>query len=206
MNGSASFTIGVTARCRDGVCGHLTQVVLDPIDDRVSHLIVEPEHRVGLGRLVPIELAEPHADHVDLDCTLAEFERLHIAEDVQFLPGIDGYAGYEPHETLLWPYYGGNTTMPVVADALPTGEVAVQRGEQVHASDGRIGEVDGLVVDAGTHRVSHLLLKEGHLFGHKDVAIPMSAVESVGDDGVTLSITKHQVGDLPAVDVNRRAR
>jgi len=61
-------------------------------------------------------------------------------------------------------------------------------------------------VDAGTHRVSHVLLKEGHLFGHKDVAIPMSAVESVGDDGVTLSITKHQVGDLPAVDVSRRAR
>jgi len=27
----------------------------------------------------------------------------------------------------------------------------------------------------------------------------------VGDDGVTLSITKHEVGDLPSVDVNRPA-
>jgi sporulation protein YlmC with PRC-barrel domain len=203
VNGSAAFTIGVTARCRDGVCGHLTQVVLDPVGDRVSHLIVEPEHRVGLGRLVPIELAQPHPDHVDLDCTRAEFDRLHIAEQVQFLPGIDGYAGYEPHETLLWPYYGGNATVPIVEDTLPVGEVAVQRGEQVHATDGRIGEVEGLVVEAGTHRVSHVLLKEGHLFGHKQVAIPIAAVQEVGDGVVTLSITKHEVGDLPATDVSR---
>jgi len=59
------------------------------------------------------------------------------------------------------------------------------------------------VVDAGTHRVSHVLLKEGHLFGHKQVAIPIAAVREVGDGVVTLSITKHEVGDLPAADVTR---
>ena len=95
---------------------------------------------------------------------------------------------------------------PVVVDTLPVGEVAVQRGEEVHASDGRIGEVEGLVVDGGNRRVSHVLLKEGHLFGRKQVAIPIATVQSVGEDGIRLSITKQEVDDLPTVDVGRHGR
>jgi sporulation protein YlmC with PRC-barrel domain len=184
----------------------VAQVVLDPIDDKVTHLIVEPEHRQGLGRLVPVEWVEPRTDHVDLSCTRAEFNRLEIAEEVRFLQGIEGYMGYEPDELLLWPYFGGNATLPVVVDTLPMGEVAVQRGEEVHASDGRIGEVEGLVVDGGNHHVSHVVLKGGHLFGRKQVAIPIAAVKSVGEDGIRLSIGKHEVDDLPAVEFHRRGQ
>src|SRR6476660_4318998 len=159
------FTIGVEARCSDGVCGRVTQVVLDPIDERVTHLIVEPEHREGLGRLVPIETVGPGTDHVDLRCTRDEFNQLEIAEDVRFLQGVEGYMGYEPEDMLLWPYFGGNASVPVVVDTLHVGEVAIERDAEVNASDGKIGKVEGLVVDAGSHHVSHLVLKEGHLFG-----------------------------------------
>jgi hypothetical protein len=47
--------------------------------------------------------------------------------------------------------------------------------------------------------VTHILLKEGHFWGHKQVAIPVSAVASV-DDGVKLNITKKQVEELPPLD------
>jgi hypothetical protein len=50
--------------------------------------------------------------------------------------------------------------------------------------------------------VTHVLLQEGHLWGRKEVAIPISAVSSVDDDGIKLSITKHQVQALPAVDID----
>jgi sporulation protein YlmC with PRC-barrel domain len=203
VDGPDSFIIGVKARCSDGVCGRVAQVVLDPVRDRVTHLIVEPEHRQGLGRLVPIESAVPRPDHVDLRCTLAEFDRLEIVEKVRFLPGIEGYMGYEPEDTLLWPYFGGNSNVPVVVNTLPLGEVAVHRGEQVHASDGRIGNVEGLVIAGVDHHVSHIVLKEGHLFGRKEVAIPITAVKSVDDEGVSLSITKQEVLDLPGVEFRR---
>ena len=203
MDGSASFTLGVQARCTDGLCGRVAQVVLDPIDDKVTHVIVEPEHRQGLGRLVPVEWVGPRTDHVDLSCTRAQFDRLPIAEEVRFLEGSEGYMGYEPGEMLLWPYFGGNVTLPVVVDTLPMGEVAVRRGEDVHASDGRIGEVEGLIVLGANHQVSHVVLKEGHPFGRKQVAIPIAAVKSVGEDGISLSISKHDVDDLPAVKFHR---
>ena len=203
MSDSSSFTIGVKAYCADGVCGRVTQVVLDPIADTVTHLMVEPEHRKGVGRLVPIERVEVRNDHVDLDYTRAEFDKLQIAEEVRFLEGVEGYPGYDPDDVLLWPYFGGNTTVPVTVDTLPVGQVAVQRGEEVHATDGRVGEVEGLIVDGRNHHVTHFVLKEGHLLGRKEVAIPISAVKSVDENGVALTISKHAVGDLPDVDFRR---
>jgi hypothetical protein len=46
-----------------------------------------------------------------------------------------------------------------------------------------------------------VLLREGHLWGHKEVAIPISAVTGV-DDGIRLNITKQQVENLPPVDID----
>jgi hypothetical protein len=47
-----------------------------------------------------------------------------------------------------------------------------------------------------------VLLQEGHLWGHKEVAIPIGAVTGV-EDGIRLNITKHQVENLPPVDIGR---
>jgi PRC-barrel domain len=65
--------------------------------------------------------------------------------------------------------------------------------------DGHIGQVEGFVVDRADHKVTHVLLKEGHLWGRRQVAIPVSAVASV-DAGIRLNITKKQVEELPPLD------
>jgi sporulation protein YlmC with PRC-barrel domain len=84
---------------------------------------------------------------------------------------------------------------------VPLGEVEVRRGESVHATDGEIGRVKGLVIDPDDHQVTHFLLDDGHLWGHKLVAIPIGAVTRVGD-GVRLSLTRDEVRDLPPVEVD----
>jgi len=78
------------------------------------------------------------------------------------------------------------------------GEADVRPGDPVHALDGEIGEVQGFLVSSGDDRVTHVLLREGHLWGRKKVAIPISAVTGV-DAGVRISLTKRQVEDLPPV-------
>ncbi len=206
MTESETFTIGAEASCRDGVCGTVSRVVVDPVAQVVTDLVVEPKHRAGLGRLVPLELVDARDGTVQLQCTLAEFDRLGLAEETQFLPGSTGFSSYGPGQVMTWPYYGVGGTMAEVSqaityDAVPLGEVTVRRGEVVRATDGDIGRVQGLVIDAGTNHVTHVLLQEGHLWGRKDVAVPIGAVVGV-DDGIGLSLSKQEVEDLPPVDVD----
>jgi sporulation protein YlmC with PRC-barrel domain len=181
--------------------------------------VVEPKGRAGLARLVPLGLVDTSAGDVRLQCTLADFEHLDAAEETQFVPGSGGYAAYGPQQVSTWPYYGltpgaelpGEVDLGVAGfsptityDRIPLGEVEVRRGDPVEATDGHIGHIQGLVVDPGDHHVTHVLLQEGHLWGRKDVAIPIKAVSRVGDT-IRLNLSKHEVQDLPPVDFARHA-
>jgi len=222
MTETTQFTIGAQAHCTDGSCGEVSRLVVDPVARTVTHLVVQPKHRPGLGRLVPLELIESATDEVLLRCSMAEFDQLDLAEETEFAPESAGYADYSSAQVLSWPYYGlgggigmvgdigpgpglggGAVPPPVTYDKVPVGEVEVRRGQHVHATDGNIGRVEGLVIDPSDHHVTHVLLQEGHLWGRKEVAIPISAVTGV-DDGIQLSITKQAVQELPAVDVDHR--
>jgi sporulation protein YlmC with PRC-barrel domain len=212
MAETSDFVIGAKASCTDGFCGEVSRVVVNPVAQTVTHLVVEPEHRQGLARLVPLGLVTGDGDQIGLRCTLADFQQLESAEETQFIPGSSGYAAYGPDQVLSWPYYGlgGGIGAPsglhavsetVTYDSVPAGEVAVRRGEHVHATDGAIGRVQGLVIDPASHHVTHVLLQEGHLWGRKDVAIPIGAVAGTAD-GIQLTISKDQVQDLPPVDIH----
>ena len=213
MESSTPLMIGAGARCSDGACGEVTRVVVDPVARAVTHLVVEPAGREGLARLVPLDLVDATAGEIRLRCTLAEFEHLDAAEEMQFVPGTRGYAAYGPEQVLSWPYsslagvtgVAGDTVTgvseTVTYDTVPLGEVAVRRGDRVHAADGAIGHVEGLVIDPRNHHVTHVLLQEGHLWGRKEVAIPISSVTGA-DDGIRLNLSKAQVRDLPPVDIN----
>jgi len=223
MAGTLQFTIGAEASCSDGTVGKVSRVIVDPLAEEVTHLVIEPERRRDVGRLVPLDLIDVTAGQVRLRCTKAEFDKLDPAEERQFIPSTSGYEGYGygPGQVGYWPYYGlsggigvaglgvggavglgGETPSQVVTSAtVPPGEVDVRRGDYVHATDGDIGRVQGLVIDRGNRRVTHVLLQEGHLWGRRNVAIPISAVASTSD-GIQLTITKYQVEDLPPVDID----
>ncbi|HEY2794677.1 MAG TPA: PRC-barrel domain-containing protein [Micromonosporaceae bacterium] len=219
MTQPRTFTIGSDVRATDGVCGVVNRVVIDPVADTVTHLVVEPKHHHNQGRLVPLALLDDGSSDLRIQGTVADFDNLELAEETQFVPGESG--GYASNDVLAWPYYsvGGASGLsmgtwpgdvglghenvmeyadePITTDTVPTGEIAIYRGDHVHCTDGEIGKVQGLVI-AGDSRVSHVLLQEGHLFGRKEVAIPIKSVVDVGD-GIRLSLSKDQVRGLPPV-------
>jgi len=88
----------------------------------------------------------------------------------------------------------------IVYERVPAGEIQVRPGEQVRALGGEIGRVEGLLAGAGDHWVARVLLRDGHLWGRKQVAISVSAVTAVRD-GIRLNIIRHQVANLPPVDI-----
>ena len=210
MSDTTQYTIGAEVRCSEGVCGDLSRVVIDPVARVLTHLVVEPRHRRGLGRLVPIELVDATDGEIRLKCSAAEFDALEDAEEARFLSEASEQLGYGVGEAFSWPYFGLGTGMSGIGmesnpqllyDRVPAGEVEVRRGEHVQATDGRIGRIQGLVIDPKDHHVTHVLLEEGHLWGKKEIAIPIGAVTGVTADGVRLNLTRDEVRDLPAIDL-----
>jgi sporulation protein YlmC with PRC-barrel domain len=200
-----TLVIGSDARCTDGFRGEVRSVVVDPAAGTVTHLVVEPKGRIGLARLVPLEIVDATTGEIRLSCTEAEFRDLGPAEETL----AEFVVGYDVPVQVLAPGWRDAGGAPVVdgdeiprvpegeiIDLIPAGEVQERRGDHVHATDGDIGQVHALRIDAASHQVTHVLLKEGHLWARKEVAIPFGKVAGF-DGGIQLSITKQQVQDLP---------
>lgn len=194
MAEETEFTIGAQAHCSDGVCGEVSRIIINPDARTVTHLVIDPRHHRTPSRLVPIDLIDSTRGGVYLRCTLAEFDHLDPAESTRFVEGAprDGLGPLGMDSPLGIPHAVDRT----IDDVIPMGERELRRGERVHAVDGEIGQVEGFALHPDDHRVTHVLLKEGHLWGRKEVAIPVSAISNLRN-GVVLSITKQEVADLP---------
>ena len=101
---SESLRIGTRAFASDGECGELLRVIVDPVAQAVTHLVIAAGHHPGLGRLVPVDLVDAvEDDGIRLRCTVADVRRFDDAEDVRFLPANPDVVGYGEH-SLMWPY------------------------------------------------------------------------------------------------------
>jgi sporulation protein YlmC with PRC-barrel domain len=199
--------------------GQLADIVVDPVKKRVTHIVVKPRHGSGEGRLVPIELARPaeRGSGIQLACTPAELHELPQVEDFAYLR-IDELPANDPDwdvgvsDVLALPYYAGSgmegyvgsfDDVGVVYDRVPKGEVEVRRASRVLAANGEyVGDVDGFLVDDADN-ITHFVLERGHLWGRREVTVPIGAVAKVESDVVTLSLTTDEIGDLPTHRVRR---
>jgi hypothetical protein len=195
-------------------------VIVDPTEKRVTHLVLKPHHGDDDGlHLLPIEQAVAGDDGREISLNLD-------SEAVRQLPNVQDFAylriGEAPvsdpewdvgiKEVLALPYYDGglgggisggyNEQVGVVYDRIPKGEVEIRRASSVTSSDGHyVGEVDGFLVDGG--HITHFVLERGHLWGRREVTIPINLVTSVESDSVTIGVSKDEVGNLPEHKVHR---
>jgi sporulation protein YlmC with PRC-barrel domain len=155
---------------------------------------------------------------IELECTLDEAQRFESVHEAAYLrlgesPAADPDWDVGVEDVLAMPYYAGvdggsytgelDSNVTINYDRVPKGEVEVRRASAViSADDHSLGEVDGFVVDADEH-ITHLVLERGHLWGRKEVTIPIGAVAKVESDVVYVALSKDEVGDLPAVRVGR---
>jgi uncharacterized protein YrrD len=210
---------GCAVVCTDAECGEIADVVIDPTTRRVTHVVVEPHHEHGSAHLVPMALVTQSGDRapVALRCTTKELEALPHVQELAFLRVGDGHVD-DPEwdvgltSVLAMPYYeplGLDAGMPYVGDTemiydrVPKGEVEIQRSSAVEdASHHHLGHVDGFVVDADS-AITHVVLERGHLWGRREVTIPISAVASVVNDVVTLKVGRDDVEAMPSVRLHR---
>jgi sporulation protein YlmC with PRC-barrel domain len=211
--------LGQKVGCSDEPFGELSDVVLDPIAKQVTHLVVKPPHDDDVARLVPIGLVEKESNgarEIRLRCTAAEARKLDHVHEFAYLrlgqlPAEDPDWDVGVQDVLALPYYESPEIMGYGAeldtagmtyDRVPKGEVEIRRTSSVNAADNHLlGKVDGFVVDDG--HITHFVLERGHLWGKREITIPIGAVAKVESDAIELSLTKAQVEDLPAVRVHR---
>ena len=213
--------LGKRVRCSDDeVVGELADVIIDPVKKRVTHLVVKPHnHGPAESHLVSIELAEASADgrEISLRCT---------AEEVRALPNIEDFAYLRLGENVVsdpnWdvgvtnvlamPYFESTGVVDYAAfeenvgvtyDRVPKGEVEIRRTSTVITGDGHyVGDVDGFLVDEDD-QITHFVLERGHLWGRREVTVPIGAVTKVESDTVTVGLSTDEIGALPAHRVHR---
>ena len=200
--------LGAKVECMDGECGKSTSIIVNPLGRKVTHFVLENDDFVGhKDRIVPVEkIADSTPKVIQLNCTIQDMVTMKPFTDTQYIHrDVAHYSGaYFGHEMYAYtePYYFPDEgAISVDAESVPAGERNFHRGMVVEAKDGKVGEVDGLVVNPESEEITHLILQEGHLWGKKDVALPISSIDRVADDTVYLNLDKKTVEDLPAVPV-----
>jgi hypothetical protein len=189
--------------CSDGSYGKSTDVIVDRQTLQATHFVVQANLFDSL-RLVPIEAVTGYnAQVIHLKCRKAEVDEFPLFIDRDYVQSEDmAYMYYPAVGSQDW----GAPTMipslgpqPIAIDHvnIPKGSVEIPQGMPVQANDGAIGHVDYLLSDEKTGKITHVVLQHGHLWGKKEVAVPLDAVDHVDDEAVYLKIGRADVAQLP---------
>jgi sporulation protein YlmC with PRC-barrel domain len=195
--------VNAEVHCADGPCGRSTYIILNPMTRRVTHLVVKEKRFPHTEYLVPIDyVVEATSQLIRLRCARHELVTFEAFIEAEFVSSnFPEYAG-DPYMT--WPYVIPEAeTLPVEHERIPPGELAIRRGARVEATDGHAGRVDEFLVDPTNGYITHLVLREGHLWGQKDVTIPVSQIDHIEEDSVYLKLDKHSIEMLPTIPVHR---
>jgi sporulation protein YlmC with PRC-barrel domain len=206
--------LNAQVECVDGICGRSEYVLIDPVTDQVTYLIVKQDSSPNTEYMVPVDrVTETIADTIRLRCSKTELEKMAPFIQTQFVQEkVLDYAGYRGGglsgmgSYYYMPYVTSEIRVPVLVDhqQIPPGELAVHRGTRVEATDGYVGNVDEFVVNPDNGHITYLVMREGHLWGQKDVLIPLSALGDTHEDTVFLKIDRSQIESLPTFPVSRR--
>jgi sporulation protein YlmC with PRC-barrel domain len=190
--------INVEVMCCDGSCGHSTHVVLNPVTDKVSHVVVQEYAFSDDERLIPVEqIVQSSPQMIQLRCCKDELERMEHFSEVEFIPAV------YPHG--FWYSATADPSLFVVKhEHLPADELAIDHGARVEAKDGLIGHVDELVINATSGVITALVLREGHLWGQKEVSIPAEQITRIEDDTVYLKLSKSEIELLPKTPLPKK--
>ena len=205
--------------CSDGPIGKTMRAVINPVTETVTHITVRPDGMGESEHVVPVEdVIDSTSDSLTLNVSKTQFflypvflsyrfvdmEEAGVApEDIAGLP-----EAHRAMDHVFWPFVTAEGHMGAYAEVeqIPADELAVYRGARVEATDGHVGEVSELVIipeSAREAHVTHVVLRKGRLFGHEDIAVPVSEIDRVDEGIVYLKIDEDAVEALPELDIKR---
>ena len=194
-------TIALNAKiqCSDGACGKSTSAIIHPINFQLTHIVVNDTHlHSDPTRLVPIKyIKSATGDQVTLSCTKSDLAAMKPFVSTGYVEVSASNKKTKAGAPKTSVSSDAPNADPVQDEHIPEGELDIHSGTQIQATDDPIGSLDGFVVELDSGSITHLITKEGHLWRKKDLAIPVSAIESIMSDIVYLKLSKSEAEALP---------
>ena len=199
------FPLNADVHCIDGLCGRSSYVVLNPVTEQITHIVVPEKQPSRVERLVPVILVSQTAAQVILlNCTLQEFSALEPFNQTEFVYGDLPHHATDPSLTLLWPYaVPAKRIVDEKIRPIPPGDLAVRRGARVQATDGRAGRVDEFLVDPDSGYITHLCVRESRRRGDWRACIPVSEIAEIKEDVVHPKVDKKAVACMVSIPAKR---
>ncbi len=182
----------------DHPCGRTTSILIERQTQRVTHLVVKEVSASHVERLVPIEaVAKTSPDGVRLRCSRDEFRRMDPFVEIDSRPEM--IPDYENAAGVAWmiPYVPlRRVWIETRSKQIPCGDVALQHGVRVQASDGPVGIVTALKVEPASKRVKQLVIEPSLPWDHRQIVVPVSQIEQAQENVVYLKVDKHSLSTL----------
>ena len=199
-----TIPLGAEVECADGRCGRSSHVIFSPTTQQVTHIVVREKKIPHIKRLVSMDwIVETSPDLIVLHCTWCEIASLEPFIETQYIQ-------VKHPDYRSYPYLVRSDKIPQTTEwelrkyeRIPRGAVAVHRGVQLEATDGRVGRIKEFLVDQVTWNVTHLVLQKGHLWGRRELIIPISHVDRVQKDTIFMKNDKKTIESFSALIVER---
>ena len=202
-----NLEIGAEVLGPEGKLGTLTRIVIEPLGERVTHVVVMRGGLHPWEKILPTErLTRTEGSRVWTDLRL---------EDMAAYPDFIAYAGTAPTPStpaevpmgdrspvgLLWPsdvlgWYLASQKSPTPSQPhanLPEGTHGLKSGTEVHCRDGKIGRLDEVVYDEESGRATGMVIRKGFIFA-RELEAPIDWVETI-DDTIRLKVTCAEISE-----------
>lgn len=199
------FHIGARVLCEGEECGRVAKLVVDPYTHRVTDLIVEKGLLFKKDTVVPVDAVEEAAeDIVTLAIPKDKLGGLYAYHEKEYeTPPADWKEERYERKDLLHRIMPGGTlpSVPLVSmlvhraeERISPTKAVIERGLAVFGLDGKIGDVDHVLVDRESGEMKLLVVDRGPFL--EDVVIPAELISNVTSERITVNLHKEQVEDL----------
>lgn len=193
--------------CQDEHCGHIGCVVINPTNEKITHIVVEEDEYPHEERIIPVgQIKETTSDSVYLSCTRDELSEMEDFVEHRFIH-VDKVHGLYPARRHVYLPYGWpihENFAEIKQERIPPGQITFHRGAEVKAVDGTVGQVDEFLVDPESGHITHLVMRKDHLWGEVEKTIPVSEIDHVEENTVYLKLDKAGINSLPDIPIERR--
>jgi hypothetical protein len=105
ISSGSSIPVNAEVYCADGRCGRSITVILNPVTDKVTHMVVAERGLLGIEHIVPLDqVVETTPTSIRLRSSAADLTKLDSFVEAHFIGGEEPYEGYAPGTWVLWPY------------------------------------------------------------------------------------------------------